>query len=66
VQGPVGWGNIVEQSLDGFYALGRVRVHRFLSFHLDFQLQKLVLAPKMEIFGDFWRLFMARSAGMIL
>jgi hypothetical protein len=53
VQGPTGQGNIVERSLDGLYALGRVRVHRLLSFHLDFQLQKLVLALKMEIIGDY-------------
>jgi hypothetical protein len=29
-----------------------VRFHGLLSFHLDFQLQKLVLALKMEIFVE--------------
>jgi hypothetical protein len=53
VQGPRNRGNIVERCLDGFCVVGRVRVHRLLSFHLDFQLQKLVLAVKMEIFGDY-------------
>ena len=28
------------------------RFHQYLSFHLDFQLQKLVLALKMEIFEE--------------
>ena len=65
MQGPRGRGNIVERSLYRFYVVRRVRVHRLLSFHLDFRLKKLVLAVKMEIFGDFWRLFVARSDGMI-
>ena len=43
-------GNIVRRCLDGFHALGMVRFHQYLSFHLDFQLQKLMLALKMEIF----------------
>jgi hypothetical protein len=29
-----------------------VRFHRYLSFHLDFQLQKLVLALKIEVFEE--------------
>ena len=66
MQGPRGRGNIVERSLYRLYVVRRVRVHRLLSFHLDFQLKKLVLAVKMETFGDFWRLFAAGSAGMIL
>src|SRR5277367_3898030 len=49
VEGPNEPGNIVKRCLDGFHALRMVRFHRYLSFHLDFQLQKLVLALKMEI-----------------
>ena len=53
MQGPRGRGNIVERSLYRFYVVRRVRIHRLLSFHLDFQLKRLVLAAKMGIFGDY-------------
>src|SRR5271155_3690913 len=52
VQGPRQRGNIVEGSIDGLYRLGTLRFHQYLSFQLDFQLQKLVLALKMEIFVE--------------
>jgi hypothetical protein len=40
------WGNIVERCLDGSYVLEMARFYQSLGFHLDFQLQKLVLALK--------------------
>jgi hypothetical protein len=43
-------GDTVEKYLDKFYGLGTLRFHGLLSFHLDFQLQKLLLALK----TDFW------------
>src|SRR5271156_1975500 len=38
-EGPKDRGNIVERCLDGFHALEMVRFHRYLGFHLDFQLR---------------------------
>jgi hypothetical protein len=36
VQGPRNWGNIVELSLDGFYALGTLRFGGLLAFQQEF------------------------------
>jgi hypothetical protein len=46
LDGPRDRGNIVERSVDGFHELGTLRFHGLLSFQLDFQLQKLLLALK--------------------
>jgi hypothetical protein len=46
LDGPRDRGNIVEKSVDGFYELGRLTFHGLLSFQLDFQLQRLLLALK--------------------
>jgi len=45
-------GNIVEEGVYGFHAVGMVRFHQYLSFHLDFQLRLLLLGLKMSIFGQ--------------
>src|SRR5271170_3621971 len=42
-------GNTVEGYADGLSALGTMRFHRLLGVQLDFQLQKPVVALKMEI-----------------
>jgi len=42
----------MADTVDGFCALGTVRLHRLLTFQLDFQSQKLLQVPKMVIFGD--------------
>ena len=52
VQRPRDWVYTVEKCLDGFCELGMVRFHRLLGFHQDFQSQKPLQAPKMDISGD--------------
>src|SRR5271170_3987513 len=42
-------GNTVEGYADGLSALGTMRFHHLLGIQLDFQLQKRVVALKMEI-----------------
>jgi len=44
------WLRAHKRHLDGCQALGTVRFHRVLSFHLDFQLRVLAVALKMAIF----------------
>jgi hypothetical protein len=51
-EGPNDWGNSVERCIDGFYALRMARFHQYLSFQLNFQLQKLVVALGRGILGD--------------
>jgi hypothetical protein len=65
VQGYRDWGNIAQRSVDGFYELGTLRFHGLLSFHLDFQLQKLVLALKTGFLYRDARLFLPNN-GMVL
>ena len=52
VQGPRNRIYTVEKCLDGFCELGMVRFHRLLGFHQDFQSQKPLQAPKMDISRD--------------
>ena len=52
VQGPRDWEYAVKRCLNKLCALGTVRFHRLLGFHQDFQFQKPLQAPKMDISGD--------------
>ena len=47
--------------LDGFHALGTVRFDKYLSFHLDFELQKLLLGLKMGIFGQICKIISTKE-----
>jgi len=50
-EGANDWEDSVERCVDGFYALGMVRFHQYLSFHLDFSVEIAVAGAKN---GDFW------------
>jgi len=65
-EAPKDWGNAVERCQDGFYGLGTLRFRGGLSFQLDFQLQKLVVAQKMGFSDRDARLFLPNSGAMAL
>ena len=58
-------GNAVAMCLDGFYGLGTLSFDGLLSFHLDFQLQKLVLELKMRLLERDARFFLPNTGAMM-
>jgi len=64
-EGAKDWGHTVERCLDGFDGLGALRFHGLLSFHLDFRLQKLVLALKTRFLYRDARFFLQNSGAMV-